>query len=285
MEREVELTDYLGQLGLLWLLILLRTMGFFFLAPMFNAPSFPVLMRILLSFLLANVVYAFYIPSATLQILDGADFAANAIQEIILGMLLGFIVSLIFTVFHVAGELIGYQMGFSVVNVFDPSTKSQVSIVGQMLSTVAMLVFLGTGQHLELLRLWLASYELLPPGSWMIERMELTTFIDVFGSLFAIGMRIALPLICFLILTDLTLGILARVMPQMNVFFIGIPLKIALGLLTLTLVTTELGSNIGRTKDIFINHCGSLIGELGADIPADADLEIMRELNPPQGRR
>ena len=276
----MELTDYLGQLGLLWLLILLRTMGFIFLAPIFSAQGVPVLVRILLGFLLANVVYAFYIPSAGLKLLDDSMFLPCALQELALGMLLGFITSLLFVAFQLAGELIGYQIGFAVVNVFDPSTQTQTSIIGQFLFTAAMLVFVGTGQHLEILRLWLASYELLPPGSWMIEHFETQTIVAICSSLFLIALRIALPLIAFLILIDLALGILARVMPQMNVFFVGIPVKIVLGLLFLALVTTELGSNVRRTKDTFINHCGQMMRELGADMPQDADFEVNRSLKP-----
>ncbi|MEZ5339722.1 MAG: flagellar biosynthetic protein FliR [bacterium] len=281
----MELTDYLGQLGLLWLLILLRTMGFVFLAPMFSAQGVPVMLRVMLGFLLSNIVYTFYAPTATLKLLDDSLFLSAAVQELALGMLLGFITGLVFVAFQFAGQFIGYQMGFAVVNVFDPSTQTQASIIGQFLFTTAMLVFVGSGQHLELLRLWLASYELLPPGQWMIEHFDTQTMVSICTSLFVIAMRISLPLIAFLILIDLSLGILARVMPQLNVFFVGIPVKIVLGLLFLALVTTELGSNVRRTRDIFINHCGEMMQELGAEIPPDGELEVNRSLSPQASRR
>ncbi|MCB1220023.1 MAG: flagellar biosynthetic protein FliR [Planctomycetales bacterium] len=274
----MELTDYLGQLGLLWLLILLRTMGFVFLAPIFSAQGVPVMLRVVLAFLLSNIVYTFYVPTAQLRLLDDSMFLASAVQELALGMLLGFIMALVFVAFQFAGQFIGYQMGFAVVNVFDPSTHTQASIIGQFLFTAAMLVFVGTGMHLELLRLWIASYELLPPGTWMIEHFDTQTMVAICTSLFTIALRISLPLIAFLILIDLALGILARVMPQLNVFFVGIPVKIVLGLLFLSLVTTELGSNVRRTRDVFINHCGEMMHELGADIPQDGELEVNRGL-------
>ncbi len=144
-----------------------------------------------------------------------------------------------------AGQLIGYQMGFAIVNVLDPHSQTQISLIGEFLFAVVMLSFLNLNLHHDLIGLWYQSYDIAPPGGFAFASLAdpgsafMPALVRTFDDIFYLALKISLPLVAFLLLADLALGIIARIMPQMNVFIVGIPLKVAVGLFFMSLVVLQ----------------------------------------------
>jgi flagellar biosynthetic protein FliR len=130
--------------------------------------------------------------------------------------------------------LMGYQMGFAVANVLDPTSEERVSIIGQFIFIFGILYFLALDGHHMLIRALDQSYVMAPPMGVGLTGGTVTILVRMFTGMFVIGLQIALPIIGTLFLIDVSLGIIAKTVPQMNVFIIGLPLKTLVGLMILT---------------------------------------------------
>lgn len=162
-------------------------------------------------------------------------FAFSLLQELALGLLMGYILFLTFAGLQLAGQLVDLPMGFSMVNVLDPQTGGQMPIIGQLYFIIALWIFiLVKGDHI-LLTVLAQSFRLLPVGGEILFAKGLPYMIKAFGNLFLLAVQVALPIFGVLFLTDMGLGVLAKLVPQINVFFLGFPLKIFLGLFLLIL--------------------------------------------------
>lgn len=264
----MDLTGYgLGQ-AQLWLLFLLRAGSFVFVAPLFSTKLGPPQFRVALSFFLAIISFVAWAPALKLPDLSFAHFIPMAISEVALGLMLGFTVGLVMVAVQFAGQLIGYQMGFAIVNVLDPHSQNQISLIGEFLFAVVMLAFLSLNLHHDLIGLWYQSYDIAPPGGFAFASLAdphspfLPALVSTFDDIFYLALKISLPLVAFLLLADLALGIVARIMPQMNVFIVGIPLKVAVGLFFLSLVVLQFDPVVRQCTVRFINHSGELMQAL-----------------------
>lgn len=209
-------------------LVFARFSGLLVFAPVFGSSQVPVRVKawITVFFTLAifPVVrqYIQYINSPWL-------FGVVVIDQVLIGLLIGFIFSLILIVFQLAGQIFSFNMGFGVVNTYDPLSKTQVSIVGQYMYLIALMVFLITNAHLEIIYSLAKSFQLVP--IMHISKMASIaryTMISI-TEMFKISMIIAAPVLGTMIILEVALGILARVAPQMNVFVIGFAIKILVG--------------------------------------------------------
>ena len=132
-----------------------------------------------------------------------------------------------------AGQIIDTQIGFGIVNVMDPRNEIQVPMVGNFLFILALLLFFMANGHHMLIKFLYESYGLLPVGQINIEYNMVFTILEIFIGTFIIAVKLAVPILAALLLTEAALGILARTVPQMNIFVVGMPLRIIIGMLTL----------------------------------------------------
>lgn len=156
------------------------------------------------------------------------------VQQVIIGVAMGFTMRLIFTAVEMAGELAGLQMGLGFASFFDPMNSSYTPVVARWLGMIAVLAFLAMNGHLYMLSALAESFHTLPIGSMMPEK----GFYEVAnwgGSIFAYGLQISLPLLAALLTANIGLGILTRAAPQLNLFAIGFPITLAIGFLVLAL--------------------------------------------------
>ncbi|WP_435628389.1 flagellar biosynthetic protein FliR [Candidatus Ferrigenium straubiae] len=156
------------------------------------------------------------------------------IQQVIIGVAMGFTMRLIFTAVEMAGELAGLQMGLGFASFYDPVNAGHSPIIAQWLGMIAALAFLALNGHLYMLSALAESFHTLPIGSMMSAR----GFYEVAswgGSIFAYGLQISLPLLAALLTANIALGILTRAAPQLNLFAIGFPITLAIGFLVLAL--------------------------------------------------
>jgi flagellar biosynthetic protein FliR len=173
------------------------------------------------------------------------------LREVIIGLILGFVISIIFYAVQMAGQVIGIQTGYGIINLIDPMSDIEISLIGQLYYLTAILIFLGIDGHHFLLRALYLSYDYIPLANGalparLVEKINLLT-----GATFDVSLRIAAPVMVALFLTDVVLGIMARVAPQMNVFLVGFPLKIGVGLLLITLVISFFPYIFGKILEQF----------------------------------
>lgn len=180
--------------------------------------------------------------------------------EIFAGLIIGYTAYLLFSGIQMAGQVIDIQVGFGLVNVIDPSGGEQVSILGQFYYIVAMLFFLAIDGHHALIKALGDSFTMLPVGSigWLNQAAKAGPLLSgFFTKLFIIAFQVAAPSVAVLFLTNLSMGLLSRTLPQMNVFIVGLPLNVVVGLLVtvlslsllstvLTTITGEVGSSAFR---------------------------------------
>ncbi|MBL7191227.1 flagellar biosynthetic protein FliR [bacterium] len=215
------------------MLILARMTTLMVVMPIFGYDSVPLPVKAGLSILLTIIVFPFVTFIESHIVYNPIMFMVMIAKEVIVGLIISFMINLVFFGVQFAGQIVGIQIGFGIINVIDPNLQVQVSLIGQLNYMVALLVFLAIDGHLFLIRAMVYSFEYIPlagavfPGG-LVEKAVLLS-----GAVFDIGIRVAAPVMVALFITDVALGITARVAPQMNVFIVGFPLKIVVGLLAL----------------------------------------------------
>jgi flagellar biosynthesis protein FliR len=215
---------------------LVRVLALFSVAPLLSHRAVPARLKVAL----AVAVTAVLIPTVpTPPITDALSGAGLAllVHNILIGVMLGFAVRLIFAALELAGELIGLQMGLSFAGFFNPASGMAQNAVGSFMSLLALLMFIAIDGHLMLLHALGESFRLFPlvGGSGALP-LGMDELVRLGGGMFSIALSLALPFLAVMLLTNVVLGVLARVAPQLNVFAIGFPLTILVGLSTLMLL-------------------------------------------------
>jgi len=218
-----------------FIIVLIRVSSFFFTAPVFGGTTTPAQAKVGLGALLSAIIVIATGPvtaSLPATIPEALVWVAG---EVAFGLTLGYSVSLVFAGVQIGGMLMGYQMGFAVANVLDPLSNDQVSIIGQYLFLFALLYFLTMDAHHVLIKGIADSFTLAPPGSFAASQSSVAWMIGIFGRMFWLGLKISMPVVGAMFLVDVALGIVAKTVPQMNVFIVGLPLKSLLGMFILAL--------------------------------------------------
>jgi len=212
-----------------------RIGGMFVAAPILGHSAIPAMVKILLSLVLGYFLF----PLASTQ-----QFALEpgllplftlAMREFLLGLIIGFLFQIIFMGVEFGGGLIGYQIGFAMVNIIDPTTSANVPIIGQFKLLIATLIFFLINGHHVMLQALFESFRLVPLGHITFRPANLIEVAKLAGAAFTIGIKVSAPVIVTLFITDVCLGIIARTMPQMNILVVGFQVKIGAGLLILAI--------------------------------------------------
>jgi flagellar biosynthetic protein FliR len=175
--------------------------------------------------------------------------------EVLIGFILGFASKLIFAGIQMAGDLVGFQMGFSIVNVIDPATSAQVSIISEFQYLLAGLLFLAVDGHHMLILAVSESYTVLPVLGFHVTGALVQSLVELSRELFVIAVKISSPVVIALVFANLGLGLIARTVPQINILVVGFPLQIAIGLI-----------GIGLTVPLFLHLAGGLFSNLPGQI-------------------
>lgn len=215
----------------IFLLILARISIVMFLFPVFGSPNFPSLVKGGLSMVIALLLFPVVPVDPALFPEDVVTLAIMVGAEFIIGMLMGLTVRIFFASVQFAGQLIGFQMGFSMINVVDPQSGANISIMEQVGNWVVLLVFLAINGHHLLIMGLIESFTLVPMGDVALNPALLEKFIALSGGIFALGFKIGAPAIAALLFVDVAFGIMGKFAPQMNVMMVSFPVKISVGLL------------------------------------------------------
>jgi flagellar biosynthetic protein FliR len=219
-------------------LVFLRLVGFMAIAPLFSGPTFPAMAKAGFGLSFAALTVLSGAVTAPVVTGDIVEYFAVIAGEFFTGFMIGFIVYLMFAVFYYVGQLSDYQIGFSMVSVMDPMNEVQAPITGNLYYFVFLAFFVVSGGlHGVLLQLF-NTYELIPPGkAFIIGNTGLLTHVFyMMGGYFELGLKIAMPVIAAIIVIDVVLGVLVKASPQMNVFAVGMPVKVGVGLIIMWLM-------------------------------------------------
>lgn len=214
-----------------FLLVFMRVASFVFVAPFFSTKGVPNNVKIGLSVFVAYIMYNFGPEHIYPEYNTVLGYCIIVLKEVSVGLLIGLAAQLCTSVVLFAGRIIDMEVGLSMANVFDPTTNQQSSISGVILQYGVMLILYTTGLHRYLLKALMETFTLIPVNGIHINTdkllMSLITFL---GDYIAIGFRICMPVFASITLMNIVLGLLAKLAPQMNMFSVGIQLKLLAGI-------------------------------------------------------
>lgn len=217
------------------LLIFIRMTGLFILSPVFGRQNMPAIFKIGFSFFL-TVIFVSTIDSFSLDYQDSLLlYTIYAAKELAIGIIMGYVTYVIVSGIYLGGQLIDMQIGFSFANVVDPITNIQVPLTSNFYYTYFILVFLLINGHHMLIRALFYSFQVLPIEKLTFSGAVIPELTSLMGEMFGIALRIAAPIICAIFIADVVLGILSKTMPEMNVFMLGMPIKIIIGFIIMTI--------------------------------------------------
>lgn len=205
--------------------------------PLLDMRSVPPLWRVALAFSFAAALapgIAQSLPGTTVSLAWPA-LVMECVRSLVVGALLGFTINLVFTTVRYAGSIVGMQIGFAIVNSYDPMSNSQISVISQLYYLLAVLLFFATGAHQILVAAMFQSCLAVPPfasgdpvgGAWYL--------VKEFGTVFSLGLKMAAPVVIVLMLVSASMGVIVKTVPQLNILVVGFPVKIGVGLITVGL--------------------------------------------------
>ncbi|MBV8464771.1 MAG: flagellar biosynthetic protein FliR [Burkholderiales bacterium] len=222
------------------LLCSLRIGAMLLMTPILDGFGIPARVRILLVVALSATLVSFLPGIKPIPYDDTGSVITAGIGELCIGALLGFAAQCAFAAFSFAGNLLDQQLGFGLANVFDPMTRAQSPLIASLFGLLGVVLFFTVDAHHALLRGIAYSLERVPLGSGPLH-VAPAALAGQFGLVFSFGLLLAAPVMFCIFLIEIGMAVVSRTLPQMNIFMISIPVKIAAGMLLLTLVVTRLG--------------------------------------------
>ena len=219
-----------------FLLILTRISGIFIISPFFGSLNVPVYFRagtaLVFTLLLFPVLdnKAVEAPPTVLM------YAASVVAELFIGWIIGFAAYMIMAAINMAGKVMDMQVGFAIVNVMDPTSGQQIPLIGSFLYNLSVIVFLVTNGHHMIITALVESFDTVPILGMHLDPSMAMLIAGFTTGIFLTGMKIAMPVLFANFLTNVGMGILARTMPQLNIFVVGIPMHIVIGLGVLSMM-------------------------------------------------
>jgi flagellar biosynthetic protein FliR len=234
-----------------FVLILTRVSAMLLSSPMFSVRGMPPHTKIGLAVFITLI----FLPLESTELLGLppglVPFVLAIGRELLIGLIIGFAVTLVFTGFHMAAQLMSVQIGFNVGSLLDPITGFQSSPLDQFYSVLVMLIFLSIDGHYQLIVGLQQTFEVAPLASFDVAFLNPDHAIALAATMFVVALQITMPLMAALLLADLGMAILARTVPQIPVFMVGMPGKVAMGLvvlmITLPAMALVMEAAFGRT--------------------------------------
>ncbi len=223
----------------IYLLIVVRLLGFFVVMPIFGGANIPTITKIGFSVIVAGIILSTQTVGPIVYNDNIIAYILLVMKEIFVGLILGFTVYMVFSTLYLAGQLVDFQIGFSMVNVFDPVSQMQVPVTGNLYYFLVSALLVLTNSHYTIFRALFYSYKVVPiGGSTLLSNKVFETVLIIISSYFVIAFKIALPIIGSILILDTALGLMTRTAPQVNIFSVGMGLKLLVGL-TILFTTTD----------------------------------------------
>lgn len=218
-----------------FLLILVRISAFIVSAPFLSQSHIPRQVKACLVFYLSLLMFGM-LGTETIEYNGVIELAFLIFKEAAAGLLLGYMTNICFYILNFSGNLMDMEIGFSMVTEFDPASNMSATITATIYSNAVMLLMLATYMHHYILKAFMETFQLVPIGMIRLQPDMYKIMVSFMGDYFILGFRIILPVFATMLILNVVLGILAKVAPQMNMFSVGMQLKVAGGLLILVVV-------------------------------------------------
>lgn len=232
-----------------FLLVFVRITCFVYIAPFFSMSNTPKHVRVILSFFISMLMYH-VIPRPDIIYNTLVGYATIVLKEAVTGLLIGFAANLCTTIVSFAGHIADMEMGLSMASLMDPATKQSTTITGIYYNYMITLMLIITGMHRYLIRAIAETFTLIPVnGAVLRSDALLASAVEFMADYIIVGFRICLPIFAVMLILNAVLGILAKVSPQLNMFAVGIQMKVLVGLCILFLTAAMLP---GAANFIFV---------------------------------
>lgn len=218
-----------------------RITGLIAAAPVFSHSSMPMMLKIGLSVLLTAIIGPTLPPLPDVPILSWTSVAIMC-EQVLIGLAIGMVMQIVFSIAQAAGDFIGLQMGLAFASFFSPDTGGNTMILARILYIISLLLFLAVDGHLALIDLLARSFQTLPIAAFSLNSDGFLRLVVFAGTIFKLGLLLALPVIGILLVINLSMGILNRSAPQFTVFSVGFPVSLTAGLLLFGVLMTEIQS-------------------------------------------
>ncbi len=219
-----------------FILLLLRVSALIISSPIFGRKNIPNTLKIAFCVVVTYVIFSAGPAGREIRYSGVVEFAMLCIKELLFGLVLGYVTTLFFSLVQTAGQIMDMQMGFGMVNVFDVQSNISVPITGTMLNIILMIAFFGVNGHLQLIYIVQSTVTNIPLGEVTLNPAIGLAALEVFALAFLLTVNVAMPMIAAGLLGEVAMGFIVRAIPQMNVFVVGIPIKMALGFLMLIII-------------------------------------------------
>ena len=218
-----------------FLLILVRITGFVFTAPFFSLRNVPNRVKIGLSIFMTAILF-YNVPYTSPEYESVIDYSIIIIKEALAGAIMGFFANIAYQILSFAGQMIDTEVGFSMINEIDPTSQVQTTITANLYGYMVLLIMLITNLHHYFIRAIIDSFQIIKLGEVIIDSNIYQLMLKFITDYFIIGFRIVLPVFAAILVVNMILAILAKIAPQMNMFVVGMQLKIFVGLFVMILI-------------------------------------------------
>lgn len=236
----MEITNYIAANYSTFLFVLVRTGAILLAAPIFGAMNIPMQVKLGLTLMVALLL-----TPLTPQVPMPATLVGLAISvagEVLIGAAIGLAIRFVLAGIEFAGQIAGFQMGIGMASAYDPLNSSQVMVLGKFMSILTLLIFLSVNGHLIIFLVLQKSFESIPPFSFGLTAGLMEGFIAFSREIFVLAFKFSAPVVAMLIFVNVSLGIMARTVPQINMFVIGFALTIMSGFLIISLSLPVFGT-------------------------------------------
>lgn len=246
-----------------FLFVLFRLLGLFLVAPFFSSDSINFSLRMIFAFMVSLICYpvvAGFLPKVPPHMVN---FGILIISEMLVGVFIGFIVSVVFSAFQMAGEFFNNQIGFGYTEILDPVTQNSLPAIGTIKNLMATALFLVIGAHRFLIETLAYSFQKIQILSFssQVNNGMYKLLQESIGAMFVVAFKIALPVMGILFLVSLAEGLMGKAAQQMNVMSLSFPLKVFIGTLTLIATLTFISSQMIQGIQISMDKANLLIRE------------------------
>ena len=248
-----------------YIFVIARISGIFTFNPIFSRQNVPTRVKVGATLAFSAVTLMYLGGSVSYHVVGAVGLVFTLIQELLIGIVLGFFMNLVMTVIIYAGEVMDTQIGFGMAKAMDPSTGIQMPLFANFYYYIFILYFFIVGGHLKYIELFIMSYENLPIGySFTADSLNLVYFIaNYLGTVLTLAVKFAMPVIAAELITEFIIGVMMKAVPSIQIFVLNIQLKIVVGMTVLLAVAKPMSDFLEYLMDILFQNLNNIVGLIG----------------------
>lgn len=223
----------------------IRISSMFVSIPVFSVKALPAMIRVIAAFLITLVIIPILPDPPDIEVFSHQGFMV-AIQQLLIGLASGFVLQMVFSIMLLGGQSIAYSMGLGFASMVDPATGVQTPVVGQIFVISSSLMFLSVNGHLLLIEMLIESFNTLPISVTGFSLQDIWSIVMWSSQMIAGGVLLSLPVMAALLFVNISFGVAARAAPQLQIFGVGLPITILLGLVLIWV-------SMANALDVFSN--------------------------------